>query len=160
MRQLTHRQHVQAQVAVLQFAQQLVRQLLLKLAQRVLLRPQAQLEGLRVGKEGGRREQRGARVRSRTAAPMQTIAAGNRCNAVDTNRQPCSRAIAPNPLSLPTLLMVRQSSAADDQLRRRQISKRAREMRGALLETYIRSAVRLKLSTRARLMYACSTAGA
>jgi hypothetical protein len=33
-------------------------------------------------------------------------------------------------------------------------------MRGALLETYIRSAVRLKLSTRARLMYACSTAGA
>jgi hypothetical protein len=41
-----HRQHIKAQLAVLQLSQQLKRQLLLKLAQRVLLRPQPQLKCL------------------------------------------------------------------------------------------------------------------
>ncbi len=50
------------------------------------------------------------------------------------------------------LLSVRHSSAADDQPRRRQISNRARAMRGAFWDTYIRSAVREKDSTRAREM--------
>lgn len=47
----THRQHVQAKAAVLQLAQQLERQLLLKLAQGVLVRPQAQLKRLKAGRE-------------------------------------------------------------------------------------------------------------
>ena len=50
---------------------------------------------------------------------------------------------------------MRHSSAAEDQLLRRQISKSARAMRGAFCDTYIESAVRLKLSMRERLMYAC-----
>ena len=53
------------------------------------------------------------------------------------------------------MLRVRHSSAAEDQLLRRQISKSARAMRGAFCDTYIKSAVRLKLSMRDRLMYAC-----
>lgn len=48
-----HRQHVQGQMAVLQLAQQLIRQLPLKLPQRVLLRPQPQLKRLRAGRAGG-----------------------------------------------------------------------------------------------------------
>ena len=56
----------------------------------------------------------------------------------------------------PTLHMVRAMSAAVDQLRRRQISKSARQMRGAFWLTYIMSAVREKLSARARDTYACT----
>ena len=43
---VAYRQHVQGQVAVLQLAQQLKGQLLLKLAQRVLVGPQPKLKGL------------------------------------------------------------------------------------------------------------------
>ena len=51
--------------------------------------------------------------------------------------------------------MVRAMSAAVDQLRRRQISNSARQMRGAFWLTYIMSAVSEKLSARARPTYAC-----
>jgi hypothetical protein len=47
------------------------------------------------------------------------------------------------------------SSAVADQPRRRQISNTARAMRGALVDTYIMSAVSEKLSTRARETNAC-----
>ncbi len=49
------------------------------------------------------------------------------------------------------------SSAVADQPRRRQISNTAREMRGALVDTYIMSAVSEKLSTRALDTNACGT---
>ena len=51
--------------------------------------------------------------------------------------------------------MVSAISAAVDHPRRRQISKSARQMRGAFWLTYIMSALRLKLSMRARVTYAC-----
>eukprot|EP00878_Enallax_costatus_P034808 GHUV01038675.1.p1 GENE.GHUV01038675.1~~GHUV01038675.1.p1 ORF type:complete len:118 (+),score=0.82 GHUV01038675.1:86-439(+) len=60
----------------------------------------------------------------------------------------------PNPTSL-TLQTSSNSPAAEFHFRRAAISKRARAIRGALLATYIMSAVKLKLSTRARDMYAC-----
>lgn len=49
------------------------------------------------------------------------------------------------------------SSAVADQPRRRQISNTARAMRGALVDTYIMSAVSEKLSTRALDTNACGT---
>jgi hypothetical protein len=61
--------------------------------------------------------------------------------AVRQKRAPC----------LSTLHMVSAISAAVDQPRRRQISKRARQMRGAFWLTYIMSAVSEKLSMRARV---------
>lgn len=48
-----------------------------------------------------------------------------------------------------TLHRVRVSSAAAGQPRRRQISKAARQILGAFWDTYIMSATREKLSTRA-----------
>ncbi len=54
-----------------------------------------------------------------------------------------------------TLQRVSASSAAVDQLRRKQISNSARQMRGAFWLTYIMSAVSEKLSMRTREMYAC-----
>lgn len=54
---------------------------------------------------------------------------------------------------------VSASSAAVDQLRRRQISNSARQIRGAFWLTYIMSAVSEKLSMRARDTYACSVHG-
>jgi len=56
-----------------------------------------------------------------------------------------------------TLHIVRAMSAAVDQLRRRQISNSARQMRGAFWLTYIMSAVSEKLSARARDTYACAS---
>lgn len=50
------------------------------------------------------------------------------------------------------LQSVSASSATVDQERRRQISNSARQMRGAFWLTYIMSAVREKLSMRAREM--------
>ena len=54
-----------------------------------------------------------------------------------------------------TLHSVRASSAQELQPRRRQISKTAREILGALDDTYIMSAIREKLSTLALDTYAC-----
>lgn len=51
---------------------------------------------------------------------------------------------------------VRARSAQELQPRRRQISKTERAIRGALEETYIMSAIKEKLSTRALDTYACT----
>ena len=53
-----------------------------------------------------------------------------------------------------TLQRVRASSAQELQPRRRQISKMERAILGALEETYIMSAIKEKLSTRALDTYA------
>jgi hypothetical protein len=92
--------------------------------------------------------------------------AASRCDVLPTMWQQtgggagvASEASGPGHWAILTLHRRSASSAVADHPRRRQISNTARAMRGALVDTYIMSAVSEKLSTRARDTNACCVAG-